>query len=198
MAIRSLKTGQFSRSALVGNPVIMPGSYESIATVTVGSGGASTITFSSIPQTYTHLQLRYTARTTRAINNDGVVAKFNSSSANYWYLGGHVLYGNGASASAVGGWIGSSTAGGAIGQIPGANANTSVFGSAVVDILDYKDTNKNTTSRTLHGYDNNGSGEVHLMSFVWGTTSAITSIDINVGTGQNFAQYSHFALYGVN
>ena len=171
--------------------------FESIATVTVGSGGASTITFSSIPSTYQHLQLRYTARTSRAINNDGLVVKFNGSSANYAYLGGHVLYGNGSSASAVAGWIGSSTAGGAIGQIPGANANSNVHGAGVVDFLDYGSTSKTKTVRTFHGQDNNGSGEVHLMSFFWNDTAAVTSMDINVGTGQAFVQHSTFALYGI-
>ena len=182
---------------LAGNTAFVPPSYESIATVTVGSGGSSSITFSSIPSTYTHLQLRYIGRTSRAVNNDGLLVKFNSSNSGYNYLGGHVLYGNGSSASSIAGWIGSSTAGGAIGQIPGANNASNIFGAAVVDILDYTNTNKHKTVRTLHGYDANGSGEVHLMSFSWDNTSAITSMDITVGTGQNFVQYTTFALYGI-
>ena len=60
MAIRSLKSGTFSRSGMVGNPVIMPGSYDSIATATVGSSGI--VEFTSIPSTYTHLQIRAITR----------------------------------------------------------------------------------------------------------------------------------------
>ena len=165
--------------------------------VTVGPAGASSVSFTNIPTTYSHLQLRYIARTSRAINNDGLVVKFNSSNSGYNYLGGHVLYGNGSSASSVAGWIGSSTAGGAIGQIPGANLTSNIFGAAVVDILDYANTNKHKTVRTLHGYDANGSGQVHLMSFSWDNTSAITSMAITVGTGQDFVANSQFALYAV-
>jgi hypothetical protein len=187
--------GQFG--SLAGFGMFPGGALESIATVTVGSGGTSTISFTSIPSTYQHLQLRYTARTSRAVNNDGLTVKFNGSSANYAHLGGHVLFGNGSSALAQSAWIGTSTAGGAIGQIPGANANANVHGAGVVDFLDYGSTSKTKTVRTFHGQDNNGSGEVHLMSFFWNDTAAVTSMDINVGTGQNFVQHSTFALYGV-
>jgi hypothetical protein len=165
--------------------------------VTVGPAGASSVSFTNIPNTYSHLQLRYIGRTSRAVNNDGLIVKFNSSNSGYNYLGGHVLFGNGSSASSIAGWIGSSTAGGAIGQIPGANNASNIFGAAVVDILDYTNTNKHKTVRTLHGYDANGSGEVHLMSFSWDNTSAITSMAITVGTGQDFVANTQFALYGV-
>ena len=65
MAIRSLKTGTFTRSGMAGNPVIMPGSYESIASTTL-STDTSSITFSSIPNTYSHLQLRFMAKANNA------------------------------------------------------------------------------------------------------------------------------------
>ena len=82
MAIRSLKTGQFSRSALVGNPVIMPGSYESIATVTVGSGGAASVEFTSIPSTYTHLQIRAIVRTNYTSSNNKSISIDNVTETN--------------------------------------------------------------------------------------------------------------------
>ena len=55
MAITSLKSGISTRSGMAGNTLIYPGSYESIASTNGSVGGA---TFTSIPQTYTHLQLR--------------------------------------------------------------------------------------------------------------------------------------------
>ena len=59
------------------------GDFESIATTTVGSGGIADVTFSSIPATYTHLQLRGIARTNRADSNqDAVVVRFNSDTGN--------------------------------------------------------------------------------------------------------------------
>ena len=48
------------------------GSYESIQTVTVGLGGAANVEFTSIPATYTHLQIRGISKTDRADDNDNV------------------------------------------------------------------------------------------------------------------------------
>ena len=98
MAIRSLKSGIFSRSAMVGNTLIYPGSYDSIATTTVGAGGTTSITFSSIPQTYTHLQLRMLTIGNGSNTASGFMAlNCDSTSTNYYT---HYLYGNGATAAA--------------------------------------------------------------------------------------------------
>ena len=69
----------------------LPKSYDSIATTTVGAGGASSVTFSSIPQTYTHLQLRYFGGNNANPGGSGFVS-FNgdTTDANYY---DHVLYG---------------------------------------------------------------------------------------------------------
>lgn len=163
--------------------------------ITVGPAGASSVSFTNIPSTYTHLQIRYIGRLSGSANNQGVYMKFNSSNANYQYLGGHALYGNGSSASAIAGWQGSSTAGGVLSQSPAANAGSNVFGAAVADILDYANTNKTKTVRSLDGYDNNGSGEIHLFSFFWNDTSAISSI--NVIPDSSFVANTQIALYGI-
>ncbi len=168
-------------------------SYESIATTTVGSGGAATITFSSIPSTYTHLQLRWIAKTDRADTDDVVQMQFNSDTgSNYSW---HGLAGTG---SAVGANAGASQS--KIEVKWGATGNsgaTNIFAMAVVDILDYKNTNKYKTTRTLQGADLNGSGQIYLSSGSWRDTSAITSIVLNRQFGSNFLQYSSFALYGI-
>lgn len=163
------------------------GVFDSIATVTVGAGGSSTITFSSIPSTYKHLQLRSNDLKTSA--GDTTAMRFNSDSgANYTR---HFLYGDGsaATASASTGDTGFRIAGAA-----GNGSTTSPFG-VVVDILDYTNTNKYKTIRSLSGVDKNGSGEVALISGLWLNSSAVTSITLYAGS--NFAQYSHFALYGI-
>jgi len=104
----------------------------------------------------------------------------------------HSLYGNGSSA-AVTGYNGS-----AFTQYSffTAHAGDNSWGSLVMDVLDYKNTNKYKTSRFLSGYDANGSGLVMFSSELWMNTAAVTSITID-NTGANFAQYSSFALYGV-
>jgi hypothetical protein len=185
MAIRSLKNGTFSRSLLVGNAFFDPTDYESIATTSLSTTTA-TITFSSIPSTYTHLQLRGIARTNRGNSIDSLELRINGNSPTKY----HELRGNGSTASGSSGNV-------ANGIIPGGNAGSNVFGVFVADILDYNDANKNKTIRTLCGYDDNGSGEINSTSSFNNSTSAVTSLTIAVGTGNSFVQYSRFALYGM-
>jgi hypothetical protein len=66
-----------------------------------------------------------------------------------------------------------------------------------MDILDYTSTNKNKVGRHIGGVDYNGSGGVYLGSSLYSTTSAISSISLTSNNGQNFLQYSSFALYGI-
>lgn len=193
MAIRSLKTGTISRSALAGNALSYPGSYEAIGVVDVGSGGQSTITFSSIPSTYKHLQIRGIGRSTNADTQDNTYVRFNSDSgANYSW---HYLGGDGSSrfASAT-----SSTNQIISGRLSAANATANMFGTFVIDILDYTNTNKYKTTRTLTGVDLNGSGNVWLWSGNWRNTAAISTITLTTASSTNFAQNSSFSLYGIN
>ena len=169
-------------------------SYESIATVTVGSGGQSSAVFSSIPSTYKHLQIRLCARVTGATTDSNIVAYFNAdtTSGNYPQ---HVLYGTGSAAAAG---YSPSDANLAIGRTPGASSSANMFGLGIADILDYTNTNKNKTVRALSGQDQNGSGIVLLNSGLWLSTTAISTITITAQSGNgNLAQYSSFALYGI-
>lgn len=165
-------------------------SYESIATVTVGSGGASSISFSSIPSTYQHLQVRGIVRPTS--NNADMKLTLNSDSGSNYSR--HRLIGNGSSLDATG------TANTAFIGIFDANGlqtgTASTYGVAVIDILDYEDTNKYKTVRVLSGNDNNGSGQVGISSGAWRSTSATSTITFVMSAG-NFEEYSSFALYGI-
>jgi hypothetical protein len=72
-----------------------------------------------------------------------------------------------------------------------------VFGGVVIDILDYKNTNKYKTVRILSGTEyNNSNGGVSFNSGLWQNTDAITTITLQP-SGANFAEYSQFALYGI-
>ena len=168
-------------------------SFESIATVTVGSGGAANVQFTSIPSTYTHLQIRGIVRTERTgIANDTIYVYFNTDTANQDNYASHILYGTGASALAAGNVDNSGI------STSASNDSTSgVFAGFVIDILDYTNTNKYKTVRTLAGFDNNGNGQVRLGSTLWLDTSAITTIKFDNAGGNDIAQYSRFALYGI-
>ena len=173
-------------------------SYESIATTTVGSGGSAYVEFTSIPATYTHLQIRFIARTTHSGPADCYMRYNGDTGSNYT---AHYLRGDGASASA--GFAGTSVSTVYAGKLsynttaPYSNA----FSAVVIDILNYKDTNKYKTSRVLSGFDTNGNGTypgfVDFMSGLWMNTSAITSIRLFSGDSANFPEYSSFALYGI-
>jgi len=162
-------------------------SYESIATTTVGSGGAANIEFTSIPSTYTHLQIRYIVRSN--VNNTNTVLTFNSDTGSNYST--HYLVGDGSSASA--GAAANSTF---IYTDITSQSATSYVG-AVVDILDYASTSKYKTTRTLAGLDKNGSGVIWLVSGNWRNTNAITSLKLVFADATTIPQYSHFALYGI-
>jgi hypothetical protein len=168
-------------------------SFESIATVTVGSGGAANVEFTSIPATFTHLQIRGISRSTRSATGDYIALQFNSDTgSNYAY---HGFQGTGSSATAFG--LATQTFVD-IERAAGANATASVFGASIIDILDYANTNKYKTVRCLGGIDNNGSGDILFNSGLWQNTNAVTTITLKTQAGSsNFAQYSHFALYGI-
>jgi hypothetical protein len=173
--------------------VVVPNSYESIATVTVGSGGAANIEFTSIPATYTHLQVRGIGRSLEA--NTGVdvqYLRFNSDTgSNYAW---HQLFGSGGSASAAAGTSTSFMRGGLI-ALDSEPAN--VFGAVIIDILDYKNTNKYKTVKILSGTEyNNTRGGISISSGLWQNTNAVTTITLQPSTA-NFAQYTQFALYGI-
>jgi hypothetical protein len=168
-------------------------SYESISTVTVGGGGSSSITFSSIPSTYKHLQVRGIGRTTNSgtLGNPGITFNGDSSVSNYTM---HILYGDGASAAAFGGGAGTGTD---TSITTGSTAGSNIFGVAVIDLLDYASTNKYKTVRSLTGADLNGSGTIRLYSNLWMNTSAISSITLTPTASASYSQYSQFALYGI-
>jgi hypothetical protein len=171
------------------------GDYQSIATTTVGSGGQTTISFTSIPSTYKHLQRRGIGRDayTGGTGLASLYWKFNSDSGSNY--ASHRLAGNGS--TAYSGSEANATKGDSNMTIfpVAANGGTD-YGVFIMDILDYADTNKYKTIRLLAGNDSNSSyNNVGLISGLWRSTSAITQIDFT--TLINFVQYSQIALYGI-
>lgn len=154
-----------------------------------GTGSSGTIDFTSIPNTYKHLQLRafYTCTASPGTLRFAVGTGSIDTGANY---ASHQLSGDGSSASTP------------FNTTSGTNSyllleSQQTYGWAVVmDILDYTSTSKNKTIRTLTGGDNNGSGYVGLTSTLWMQQTAITNIRISTQSG-SFTNTSQFALYGI-
>ena len=195
-------TGTSSPSA-ASNSVTTPqawapeGAYDSLATVTVPSGGLASVTFAGIPSGYKHLELRIFAKTDRAtFGEDLIWGRFNGDTgANYTY---HYLNGDGSTATAGGAT--SSSSGFYAGE--STASGTTGFGATILTILDYANTSKNKTTRTLTGIDFNGTvagygGQITLTSGLWQSTYAITSINLRPNAGTQYIQHSQFALYGV-
>lgn len=164
-------------------------SYESIATVTLGSASSS-ISFSSIPSTYQHLQLRINWGFTDTANNTWLNATFNGDTgSSYSY---HAIRANGSTVSAS--TVGISASKAVFGADDNGDAN--IWAVSVTDILDYANTNKYKTTRALAGQDRNGAGAINYWSSSWRSTSEINSITI-VPDSSTFRAGSKFALYGI-
>lgn len=172
---------------------VTTGDYESIATVLVGSAGASTVTFSNIPQIYKHLQLRILARTTFNGTDDYLSMRFNGDSGtNYTY---HNLFNNAGTVTAAGG-TGQTLA--YLQRATAATAPANTFGLIVVDIPDYANVSKNKIFKMIGGWETNSAGSAYLDSGAWLNTNAISSVQIFGGNASStLVQYSYFALYGI-
>lgn len=162
-------------------------SYESIATITVGSGGAADVTFTSVPSTYKHLQIRAMA-SGGSSGGYSCFMQFNSDSgSNYSY---HGIRGDGSSAAAL------AASNSTYAYVGTGQTITNGFAGFVIDILEYKNTNIYKTTRALAGGDANGSGYMALGSGNWRNTQAVDTIKLTNNNG-NWNQYSSFALYGI-
>ena len=163
--------------------------FDSIATTTLSTSTAS-VTFSSIPATYTHLQIRGIVKTNAGSDTQNYMRFNGDTGSNY---STHYLYGYGE--DPVGAGAGASTSFMSAAAVTSDGAN--VFSAFVMDVVDYADTNKYKTLRALSGNDTNGAGYVWFSSGNWRNTAAVTSITIYNNGSNNFLQYSSFALYGI-
>jgi hypothetical protein len=178
------------RSMLAGNPSYVPPSFESIATVTA-VGSETSLTLSSIPSIYKHLQVRMLSRRTTGTGHI-VVMQFNGDTGTNY--ANHQLYGT--SAGAVGGLGNASAANIRVLYANGSTNLANQFGAGVADILDYANTSKYKTLKSFGGHDNNTDGRIELMSGFWMNNASVTSITLSF-LGDALAAGSTFALYGI-
>lgn len=167
------------------------------------TGSPNIFSFVSIPQTFTHLQIRIFGRLQGTVSSGLPALTFNNDNTqNNYSVGGHYVNGDGASptSNTVKGYLGYSLnpTAGSFGIVPGASATASVYGNYIIDVLDYANTNKFKTWKCIGGYDANGSGNVSLFSGYWNQTTAITRLDItSFVSPYSFAVGSRIDLYGV-
>jgi len=174
---------------------------EAIATTYLEADAAS-VTFSSIPATYEHLQLRLNAKSNRTNSSDDVQIYLGDSSDSPVDTGSdyysHYLLGEGDNDGAG---VNEST-NLRIMRVTGSKTDEDAanYGSTVIDIFDYANANKNTTVLGIGGLagDSSGSGTlVALSSGIWETASAVTAVRVEAMDGSGWIRGSEFTLYGL-
>ena len=171
--------------------------FESIATAT-GTGSNTSVTFSSIPSTYTSLQIRaiYRDTNTPGATRQNLNLEFNGSAGTNYAV--HYLQGEGATVSAAGftayPFVVVNGAG------AGGGTSSNIFGASIIDIHDYASTSRNKTVRYLAGINDNtataANQRISIGSGLWLSTSAITSIKVICGDTA-FATGTTISLYGI-
>lgn len=159
-----------------------------ISTVTVGSGGVASISFTGIPQNYTDLAIKLSVRSsqTGAIADYGRI-NFNGSTSSFTYKD---LYGNGSSAASTGATT-------SLLMTYQANAGTAnVFGNIDFYIPNYGFSNQKSFSIFSTVENVATTGYTTFTSGVWADTSPISSITLSPASG-TWLQYSTATLYGI-
>ena len=164
----------------------MANTYTLISSVTVGSGGASSIDFTSIPSTYTDLLVKVSTRYDNA-NVNYATLSFNGSSANFTYRS---LEGSGSAAGSYNGTTGPF----GVTTISTYTANT--FSNIEVYIPNYAGSTNKSYSSDAVSENNATTAYADLIAGLWTQTTAINRVTLNATTG-NFVQYSTAYLYGI-
>jgi hypothetical protein len=167
----------------------MPANMVLLEKITVGAEGASSVTFSSIPQTgYTDLVIKMSARSNRNDGSDWVRIDVNGVNSSYT---DRKLLGDGTNAS-------SQTNAGTIGfTIDASSATASTFANSEIYIPNYASANYKSFSIDTVSENNATTAYQLIVAGLWSSTSAITSLKLVPNYGTGFLQYSTFYLYGV-
>jgi hypothetical protein len=167
----------------------MANTFELIASSTVGSGGAASIDFTSIPSTFTDLCVKLSGRSTATPANPwtSVYSYFNNDTTGGNYTG-RAVYGTGSAAG--------SEANGVVLFASNGTATASTFANSELYIPNYTSSNAKSASAD-NGTESNATASLaYLGALLWSGTAAINRITLTPTSG-NFAQYSTAYLYGV-
>jgi hypothetical protein len=188
----SLTNNIFYRSMLAGNVGFVPEAEDFLEEVVLTTS-ASSVTFSGLGaySDYKHLQIRALTRSTRTgYDSDTLFYRYNGNSgSNYSF---HGIRGTGSSVSS---FAGASQTEGNVGDTSTNLSPSSVFGSVIIDILDFSSAVKATTTRAFAGFNSSSTKHTQVTSGGYYLTEAITSIEFFIGSGDSVAG-SRFSLYG--
>ena len=169
----------------------MATTYIKIASTSVPSGGASAITFSSIPATYTDLKLVISARTDYAGVNDYLKVTINGNGSS---ISQRFIYGGG---NTQGSGSYGSPANVILSTLNGANSTASTFSNGELYFPNYA----SSTYKSIFTDDvtetNAAATQMDMYAALWSNTSAITTILLNPYYGTIFSQYTTATLYGI-
>ena len=169
--------------------------FKLIASSAVGAGGASSITFSSIPQTYTDLVLSLSLRHDSTAGD--IRIRFNGSSSSI-YSRINLYNSNGSAGSNSGS---SQDAFYTSGTSDPSSYTASTFSNCQFYIPNYTSSNNKSLSKDAVTENNGTNIRLELSAGLWASSSAITSITVEAndgGTAANFVQYSTAYLYGIS
>jgi hypothetical protein len=166
-----------------------------IATATVSGSSTTSVQFASIPQTFTHLEIRAVFNQFNSVAGNSSYIRFNGDSANNYHS--HYLLGTGS--AVVTGNYGGSGPWGWFGNYPTNVALTRAV--TIATILDYSNTSKTKVTKVINGYDSN-TADIQgswIFSNMWNSTAAITTIDLAAtGAGNYWLAGTRFDLYGIS
>lgn len=169
----------------------MPNTFTKIASVTVGSGGASSIDFTSIPSTYTDLCLKVSARTNAVGSGYYTRLRLQINGSTTGYSNRLLYNADGTAASAT------STDYITFFYETGTSATANTFSNGEIYIPNYAGSNyKSTSSDSVS--ENNGTQIIQALNAgLWSNTAAITQLTITDASSYTLAQYSTATLYGI-
>jgi hypothetical protein len=170
----------------------MANTFIKIASTTVGSGGAASIDFTSIPSTYTDLVIKLSSRIGSAADRDGVLLTFNNNTSNYSF---RRLYGYDSNLIAADAASAQSSI--AVGNTTANNATANTFGSHEIYVPNYAVSNfKSVSAETVAENNSSSSWVLLLNASLWSDTAAINRVTLTP-LSSTFMQYSTATLYGI-
>ena len=182
-------TSAASNSVSITTPALDSGAMVQIGLVQVGSAGQANISFTSIPNTYKHLQIRATWVGSSDLSDNNMT--FNTVGGTSYVS--HYTYGDG---SGTGSGVLTGPSGSYIGIGKTSSSATTRGSASVIDIFDYANASKYKTVRGLSGDDANGTGRVLFQSGLFMNNNAISSITFTPAAG-TYSNYCQVALYGI-